>query len=158
MKGGIVIRMKGLIIRIEGVSLSEYYRYIYSDNETPVNCMSFFRRRTRCLLLRWDRQCFAQWRGNPSALPGWFKCSSRRIQQEKHYTYFARWYWDLRTSVAVSMVSLGDTGSISSMFHQVFAQADLKSKKRHLWLDCLFVLLGSFWVKDERKQAGEIDL
>ncbi len=49
------------------------------------------------------------------------------------------------------------TYGVDFILQAAFMLADLKSTKRHWWLDCLFALYGSALVKAEGKHVGEIN-
>jgi len=56
-----------------------------------------------------------------------------------------------------NIVSLENILESPNILLAAFTIEDPKRAKRHQWLDCLFVLLGSFRVKSVRKHVGEID-
>jgi len=56
----------------------------------------------------------------------------------------------------VSSFLFGCAG-IWSIFHQRFTRVDPKSAKRHWWLGCIFMLLGSALIKGACKHVCEID-
>jgi hypothetical protein len=62
------------------------------------------------------------------------------------------WYFSLKITIFQTFKVKLTTGvNFTNILPAAFALADPKSTKWHWWLDCLFLLLGSLFVKADRK-------